>query len=156
MVPFVNTVNVQGADIGLGATKGTKFLWMTWSATILMLITGCIWLLDYFVERRFLYGYGTQTYGNTRMMDYRAREKELKAERKIFKKERAMEHEAYKSARLAQRGHGTRGYLQPLPGELVRHAAIQQLEGGYGPSNYYSNVGPDYRRSPGHYPREFI
>ncbi|KAI0153621.1 SUR7/PalI family-domain-containing protein [Pestalotiopsis sp. NC0098] len=124
MVPFVNTVNVQGADIGLGATKGTKFLWMTWSATVLMLLTGCIWLLDYFVERRFLYCYGTQAYGNTRMMDYRAREKELKAERKMYKKERAMEHEAYKSARLAQRAHGTRGFLQPLPGELVRHAAI--------------------------------
>lgn len=124
MVPFVNTVNVQGADIGLGATKGTKFLWMTWSATVLMLLTGCIWLLDYFVERRFLYCYGTQAYGNTRMMDYRAREKELKAERKMYKKERAMEHEAYKSARLAQRAHGTRGFLQPLPGELVRHAAV--------------------------------
>ncbi|KAK6216339.1 hypothetical protein LQW54_003542 [Pestalotiopsis sp. IQ-011] len=115
MVPFVNTVNVQGADIGLGATKGTKFLWMTWSATILMPITGCIWLLDYFVERRFLYGYGTQTYGNTRMMDYRAREKELKAERKIFKKERAMEHEAYKSARLDRI---TGGRLDTIRGNL--------------------------------------
>ena len=47
----VENVNAHGTTIGLSATKGTTFLGMTWSADLLMLFVGFVWLF-YFIKGR--------------------------------------------------------------------------------------------------------
>ncbi|KAF2087216.1 hypothetical protein K490DRAFT_9852, partial [Saccharata proteae CBS 121410] len=51
-VVAVQKINQYGSDIGLSATKGNKFLGMTWAATGLVLIALILWFMDYCVERR--------------------------------------------------------------------------------------------------------
>ncbi|KAH8884739.1 hypothetical protein GQ53DRAFT_376505 [Thozetella sp. PMI_491] len=55
-------INDHGANIGLSATPGNKFIAITWSATILMAISTGYWALAWFKHRRggaiFRMGYG--------------------------------------------------------------------------------------------------
>ncbi|KAI9736365.1 MAG: hypothetical protein M1834_001252 [Cirrosporium novae-zelandiae] len=46
VVKVVDAVNKYGDDISISATKGNKFLGMTWAATALMLIAAMGWVLD--------------------------------------------------------------------------------------------------------------
>ena len=48
----VENVNTHGSSVGLSATKGTTFIGMTWSADILMLLTGFAWLFFFIKGRR--------------------------------------------------------------------------------------------------------
>lgn len=45
-------INEFGGDIGLQADRGTAFLAMTWTATILMLLGTVGWVGEYFMGRR--------------------------------------------------------------------------------------------------------
>ena len=40
----VQIINSNGNSIGISATKGIKFVGMTWASDILMLFTGFVWL----------------------------------------------------------------------------------------------------------------
>jgi hypothetical protein len=45
-------INEERAGINIGAQKGTKFLHLTWAATVCMLIASCIWCLNCICGRR--------------------------------------------------------------------------------------------------------
>lgn len=47
----VENVNAHDTTIGLSAVKGTTFIGMTWSADLLMLLVGFVWLF-YFIKGR--------------------------------------------------------------------------------------------------------
>ena len=48
----VEIVNSNGNSIGISATKGIKFVGMTWASDILMLLTGFVWLFHFFQSRK--------------------------------------------------------------------------------------------------------
>ena len=48
----VQIVNSNGNNIGISATKGMKFMGMTWASDILMLLTGFVWLFQFFQSRK--------------------------------------------------------------------------------------------------------
>ena len=52
IVKAVNTINKHGADIGIAAYKGSKFLGMTWAATALMLLASFVWAVEVLRGRR--------------------------------------------------------------------------------------------------------
>ncbi|GME28883.1 Sur7 protein [Neofusicoccum parvum] len=54
LIETVQKINDIGADIGISAKRGDKFLWMAWSSTVLMFITAIVWFMDYYVERKLL------------------------------------------------------------------------------------------------------
>ncbi|KAI9742077.1 MAG: hypothetical protein M1834_000467 [Cirrosporium novae-zelandiae] len=55
MINAVNTINKKGASDGLAATRGEKFLWMSWSSSCLMCAAIIVWFMDYYVEKRIMY-----------------------------------------------------------------------------------------------------
>ena len=48
----VQMINSNGNSIGISATKGIKFVGMTWASDILMLFTGFVWLFHFFRSRK--------------------------------------------------------------------------------------------------------
>ena len=54
---IVDAVNTYGEDIGVVATKGTTFIGMTWSATLLVLLAGVAWVLEFIRGRREMASY---------------------------------------------------------------------------------------------------
>ncbi|KAM0815588.1 putative SUR7 protein [Seiridium cardinale] len=140
MVVFVDAINAQNSDLGLEANKGITFLWMIWSSTVLMLVVVCVWLVDYMTERSALRrrALGLETYesGNTLLLDYKRREKILKAERKdlrkaekrALKQRQAAEHAIIRSERPVTPVRPRRASLPPLPADIVRHQAIQPMD----------------------------
>ncbi|OJD37897.1 sur7 protein [Diplodia corticola] len=52
LVETVEKVNGLGADVGISAARGDKFLWMAWSSAALMLVVTVVWFMDYYVERK--------------------------------------------------------------------------------------------------------
>lgn len=52
MSKVVHEVNKHGTDVGVTATKGKTFLGMTWSATVLMLVTAIAWIYEFVAHRR--------------------------------------------------------------------------------------------------------
>ena len=48
----VQIINSNGNSIGISATKGIKFVGMTWASDILMLFTGFVWLFHLFHSRK--------------------------------------------------------------------------------------------------------
>ena len=52
IVKAVDAINHYGADIGLAAYKGSKFLGMTWAATGLMLLASIMWVAECCTGRR--------------------------------------------------------------------------------------------------------
>lgn len=132
MFTLVNTINSQGAYIGLEATKGVVFLCMTWAATILTLLTTCIWLLDYCIERRATHRIirkaadkpGSEENGDKLLQHYRNQEKAFKAEAKALKKRQAAERAMIKAARSVPLEPPVIGFPQPIPELVVRHDAV--------------------------------
>lgn len=57
IVKAVDAVNKHGADIGIAAYKGSKFLGMTWAATALMLLASFVWIVEFLRGHR----HGTYT-----------------------------------------------------------------------------------------------
>ncbi|KAI9746211.1 MAG: hypothetical protein M1818_000892 [Claussenomyces sp. TS43310] len=49
---MVNDINKDGNKIGLYAYKGGKFLALTWSATALMLLASCTWVVEFWLRWR--------------------------------------------------------------------------------------------------------
>ena len=48
----VGTINAHGNGIGVAAYKGRSFMAMTWSATILLLLSGFAWVFEFIRGRR--------------------------------------------------------------------------------------------------------
>ena len=48
----VDAVNKYGKEVGASATKGTRFLAMTWVATAVMLIAAIVWIFECIVGRK--------------------------------------------------------------------------------------------------------
>lgn len=49
---IVDSVNTYGKDVGIAAYKGTTFIGMTWAATIVILISGFTWVVEFIRGRR--------------------------------------------------------------------------------------------------------
>lgn len=47
-----NTINQHGNDIGVYAYRGTTFIGMTWAATILVVLAGCVWAYEFIRGKR--------------------------------------------------------------------------------------------------------
>ena len=45
-------VNEHGNDIGVEASKGTTFIGMTWAATVLVILAGVVWVVEFIKGRR--------------------------------------------------------------------------------------------------------
>lgn len=54
LIQAVQKINELGAEVGVSAARGDKFLWMIWSSTVLMTIVSIVWFMDYYVERKLL------------------------------------------------------------------------------------------------------
>ncbi|KAI9769360.1 MAG: hypothetical protein M1840_004061 [Geoglossum simile] len=52
-----NIINKYGADIGIAAYKGGKFIAMTWAATALALVASLAWIVIFFLGRKGRGGY---------------------------------------------------------------------------------------------------
>lgn len=57
IVKVTNVVNKHGNDIGLVAYRGTKFLGMTWAATMLALLAFVFVVFRYFARKEESSGY---------------------------------------------------------------------------------------------------
>ena len=55
----VTAINKYGNEIGVYAYKGETFIGLTWAATLLVSLTGLMWLYEWRKQRRGMVFYGT-------------------------------------------------------------------------------------------------
>ncbi len=56
----VDAANAYGKDVGIVAYKGTTFIGMTWAATVLVLLSGFVWVYEFIRGRRERFDYEMQ------------------------------------------------------------------------------------------------
>ncbi|ETS87798.1 hypothetical protein PFICI_01626 [Pestalotiopsis fici W106-1] len=127
MFTFVNTINSQGSDIGLSATKGMKFLCMTWLATILMCLAALAWVLDFFAERRNKRRLGDYAARTTELESYKDRERALKMEERLMKKRMALDRKISEAQRYKNHEGEMGVSLKPLPVETSSSVAAREV-----------------------------
>lgn len=120
MIGVVKVIKTKGAQIGLTASQGNTFLWLTWSAAVLMLLATFVWFVDYCVERRENFGYEQymEPYESPSAMQKREVAAIKANEKAIAKIEAAEMHAAKRLARPSP------GYVRPVVNGVVRHGAV--------------------------------